>query len=90
MHVTLQSIRAVTPRRVEVVYRWPGEDNLRGIQLDLSSVEGASERIRNSTVDELAFDLVVIGLEEPRRIEEFTDSDENGIRWLPTEEWLDP
>ena len=90
MYVTLQSVQVVTPSCVEIVYWWPGEDTLRGIRLDVSSMESASERIRTSSVDELAFDLVAIGMQEPRRIEEFTHPDENAIRWLPTETWLDP
>ena len=66
-----------------------GRDTRRGIGLDMTSVQSGSKRIRTSTIDELAFDLVAIGTEEPRRSEEFPDPDENGIRWLPTEEWLD-
>jgi hypothetical protein len=90
MDITLQSVQALSSQSVEVVYSWPGEDTLRGIRLDLTSVERASERIRTSSAGELAFDLVVIGMQEPRAIEDFTEPDAKGIRWLPTQEWLDP
>jgi hypothetical protein len=74
-YTTLQSIQAVSSEAVEVVYSWPGEDTLRGIRLDLSSVGRASERIRATTAGELAFDLVLVGMEEPRPVEDFTEPD---------------
>lgn len=86
----LQSVRATSPQAVEVIYSWPGEETLRGIRLHLASVEAASWRIRASTAGELAFDLVAVGMQEPRPLEEFSEPDENGIRWLPTSAWLDP
>lgn len=88
--ITLRSVEAVSLQAVEVVYAWPGEDTLRGIRLDLSSVERASERIRTSSVGELAFDVVLAGMMEPRAIEDFAEPDASGIRWLPAHEWLDP
>lgn len=85
----MHSVQADRRDVVDVVYSWPGEATRRGLRLDLAFVERAPERIRVSTPEELAFDLVVIGILEPRSPDEFQEADANGIRWLPARAWLE-
>jgi hypothetical protein len=51
--------------------------------------EPGPERIRDSTIEELAFDLILLGVCEPRSMNEFLPPDDNGIAWMPTDRWLD-
>lgn len=88
--IELQSVQAVSPTAVEVVWACRGGDGFRGLRLLQGDVRSASLRIRESDPRELAFDLVVVGMREPRSNEEFTAPDAEGIRWLPVEAWLDP
>jgi hypothetical protein len=85
----IHSVRAVSATAVEIVFSVPGEGTLRGIRLDLSWVEAASGRIEGSTIEELAFNIVHLGVLEPRSIHEFTVEDTAGVRWLSTENWLE-
>ena len=87
--VQVHSIRATSPEVVEVIYTDSLGTDLKGIRLDLGSVRSGPERIRESSIDELAFDLVLLGLCEPRPIDEFLPPDSDGIRWLPVHRWLD-
>lgn len=88
--IELQSVHAASPTAVEVVWACAGRDALRGLRLLQRDVRAASERIRESDPRELAFDLVLVGMQEPRASEEFTAPDADGVRWLPVEAWLDP
>lgn len=84
----LRSVQAVAPDAVELIFFVPGDVNPRGVALDASFVESASERVRSSTIDELAFDVITLGILEPRTIEDFTPPDNKGVRWLPAQQWL--
>jgi hypothetical protein len=85
----IHSVRALSATTVEIVFSVLGESTLRGIRLDLSWVEAASGRIEGSTIEELAFDTVHLGILEPRSIHEFSEEDNAGVRWLSTENWLE-
>lgn len=89
MRATLVSVHIGPSQLVEVVYSWPGERGLRGIRFDPGSVQ-RTERGPGSTAGELAFDVVLVGIEEPRTVEDFSEPDADGVRWLPIEEWLGP
>jgi hypothetical protein len=41
-----------------------------------------------STLDEIAFDVVLVGICEPRHIAEFGAADRTGVRWLPLSDWI--
>jgi len=81
--------RAASATIVEIVFSVPGEGALRGIRVDLSWVEAASGRLKGSTFEELAFNIVQLGVLEPRSIHEFTVEDTASVRWLSTENWLE-
>ncbi len=85
----IHSVQAISDAAVEIVFSIPGERMLRGIRTDLSWVEAASGRIKGSSVEELAFNLVQLGVLEPRSIHELTAEDNAGVRWLATENWLE-
>lgn len=85
----VKSVRSVAGTAVEIVFSVPGEVTLRGIRLDFSWTEKASGRLKGSTADELAFNVVHLGVLEPRSIDEFTVEDRAGVRWLSTDNWLE-
>ena len=97
--IPVHSVRATSPEVVEVIYssRLVGPDgvthytdpDLKGIRIDFASVQAASQPIRESSIDELASHLILLGIEEPRPLEEFLPPDSNGVRWLPLDRWLD-
>lgn len=86
--VRLHSIAATSPEEVEVIYSVPGDTGLRGMRISAEVVRSAPERIRVSSIDELAFDIVTTGILEPRVPNEFAPADRSGVRWLPISEWL--
>jgi hypothetical protein len=90
MWITVHSIQTVSSDEVQIVFSSPDDATLRGVRLDRQAVAAASERVRTSTLDELAFDVVLLGLEEPRSMGDYGEPDEHGVRWLPMVEWLDP
>src|SRR4051794_6949297 len=87
--VELVLVTAPTPVSIELVFKHPGDVHLRGMRLNVEAVRQGPERIRESSVDELAFDLIHMGICEPRALREFLPPDKNGIAWLPIDEWLD-
>lgn len=86
--VQLHSVRATSPEIVEVIYSDSMHVGLKGIQIDFASVRSGSEIFRESSVDELASNLINLGMLEPRPLEEFLPADTNGVRWLPLHRWL--
>ena len=89
MGPTVHSIRPVTDDVLEVVFSWPGDDDLRGMRLDRKAFDTATGRLMHHTLDEIAFDVVNMGIIEPRRIAEFGATDAAGVRWLPLSEWIE-
>lgn len=73
---------------LEVVFSVPGDDDLRGMRLDRKVLDAAPGRLMQSSLEEIAFDVVSMGIREPRRIEEFC-ADATGVRWLPLSEWIE-
>lgn len=86
--LVLERVDVVSPEVVEVIYRWPEDVIRRGLRLSLNDVE-QSERMRGSTPGEVAFDLVRIGMQEPRPVEELSSPDAAGVHWLPASAWID-
>ena len=84
---TVHSIRPVGDDVFEVVFSVPYDAHLRGIRLDRKTVEAATGRLMQSSLDEIAFDEVHIGICEPKPIEEFHPADTAGVHWLPLAEW---
>lgn len=80
---------ATSPEVVEVVYSDPASDELRGMRISLALVRSAPERIRQSSIEELAFDIVTTGVFEPRPPEDFLLPDHAGIRWLSMDRWIE-
>ncbi len=70
------------------MYFASGESELRGIRISADVIRSAPDRIRVSSVDELAFDIVVMGMCEPRPLSEFLAPDASGVRWLSMSRWL--
>ena len=87
--VELHSVRATSPEEVEVVYSDRVHMELRGFRISSEVVRSARSRIRDSSIDELAFDIVTTGVWEPRPSDDFLDPDTNGVRWLSIPGWLD-
>ncbi len=87
--ITLFAADAVSSQTMQVVYAKASDSILRGIRLGSADLRYASARIQASTIEELAFDLVVLGIGEPRPEEEFLPADADGIRWLPASRWTD-
>jgi hypothetical protein len=87
----LHSIAVVSPNEIAVIFSdsIDSEENVKGIRLNLRSVQLGPDRIRLSSIDELAFDLVYLGICEPRYMDEFLPADLQGIRWLPVDRWLE-
>ena len=88
--IQLHSVKATAPELLEIIYSdsVDGIQYLKGLRLDLSTVKSAAEIVRSSSVEELALDLVYVGICEPRSIDEFLPPDSHGIRWLPAQRWL--
>lgn len=89
LEVRLYSVAAVSPEVVEIIYSDPVDGETMGIRIDLTSVRSTGGRIGDSTVDELALELVFVGMCEPKSKDEFLPPDENGVSWLRLREWLD-
>lgn len=84
----MRSIRPVTDDVLEIIFSWPDDDDLRGMRLDRKVFDAATGRMMGSTLDEIAFDVVLMGICEPRDIAEFHAADRTGIRWLPLSDWI--
>jgi hypothetical protein len=87
--VRLHSVTAIPPDAVQMIFSDPQGGGLRGMRIDRASVRSARERVRDSSLDELAFDLVTTGICEPRSSDEFSPADSDGVRWLPLGRWSD-
>lgn len=83
----VHSINVRPDETVEVIYSTGMDPALKGIRLDADSVRSGGELLRTSSVDELAFFLVHVGLCEPRPNDDFLPPDHQGVRWLPMREW---
>lgn len=86
--VRVHSVTATSPEEVEVVYSAGGETELRGFRISADVARSAPERIRESSIEELAFDIVTTGILEPRRSTDFLPEDPHGVRWLSIPDWL--
>src|SRR5580700_2128051 len=86
---TVHSMRPVTDDVLEVVFSWPHDDDLRGMRLDRKVFDAATGRLVGSTLEEIAFDVVYMGICEPRPIEEFGAADTTGVRWLRLSDWIE-
>ena len=73
---------------LEVVFSGPGDNDLRGIRLDRQVLDAATGRLMQHTLEEIAFDVVYLGICEPRNIAAFNAADANGVRWLPLSDWI--
>jgi hypothetical protein len=82
-------VRATSPEEVEVVYSDWTNTELRGFRISARLVQSAPWRIRESSVDELAFDIRTTVINEPRAADDFLSPDTNGVRWLPWSRWLE-
>lgn len=87
--IQLHWARATSPEKIEVVYSDRATTELRGFRISAELVRSAPERIRDSSVDELAFDIVTTGICEPRLSEDFLSPDTNGVSWLSMSRWLE-
>ena len=81
-------IRPTADDVLEVVFSAPGDNELRGLRVDRQTLEAATGRLAQSSLDEIAFDVVTMGIDEPRPIEEFCVADTSGVRWLRLSDWL--
>jgi hypothetical protein len=85
----VHSVAARSPDEVEIIFWAPTETpGLRGIRLSRDQVRGAGWRIRESTIGELAFNIIHLGIDEPRALDEFSPPDPHGVRWLDIPPWL--
>jgi hypothetical protein len=87
--VQLHSARATSPETVEIIYSDSMYVGLKGIRIDFAAVRAGSELFREASVDELALNLINLGMLEPRPLDEFLPADTNGVRWLPLRRWLE-
>ena len=88
-HVDVHWVRATSPEEVEVVYSDWTNTEPRGFRIRAPLVRSAPWRVRESTVDELAFDIRTTVINEPRAPDDFLSPDTNGVRWLPWSRWLE-
>lgn len=85
----VHSVTATSPEEVEIIFSDPtGRPGLRGIRLNSDQVRAAGWRVRTATASNLAFDIVHMGIGEPRALEEFSPPDADGVRWLDIPQWL--
>ena len=87
--VELRSVKATSPEEVEVVYIDHIYNEIRGVRISADEVRSAPQRISDSTIEEVAFDIVTTGICEPRPAEDFDAPDVNGVRWLSVPRWLE-
>lgn len=86
---TVHSVRPSSDDVLEIVFSVPGDEDERGIRVDRRVIESTGSRLAQSSLDEIAFDVVAMGICEPRRVEEFCEVDPSGVRWLPLSDWLE-
>jgi hypothetical protein len=86
--VQVHSITAISSEEVEVVYSLLPDSALRGFRISADIARSAPERIRVSSIEELAFDIVTTGILEPRPPSDFLPVDPDGVRWLSIPGWL--
>ena len=87
--VAVHSVRPISDDILEIVFSVPGDDDARGIRVDRRVIESTDGRLMQSSLDEIAFDVVAMGICEPRRLDEFREVDTAGVRWLPLSDWLE-
>jgi hypothetical protein len=86
---TVHAIRPVTDDVLEVVFSGSRDGNdLRGIRLDRRALDAATGRLQGHTLEETAFDVVYLGISEPRNMAAFDAPDASGVRWLPLADWI--
>lgn len=85
----LYAVRVISDDEIAIVFADGPNRPLKGIRLDRQAVRSGPERIRVSSLSEIAFDLVVMGICEPRLARYFLPPDEEGISWMSAERWLD-
>ncbi len=86
--VPLCSVRVVGDDALEITFSTPYDTDLHGMRVDRKVIETIPSRLMSSSLGEIAFDVVTMGICEPRRNEEFCEADESGVRWLPFLTWL--
>lgn len=84
----VHSLTATSPDDVEIVFShsW-GPPGRRGIRLHRDHVRAAGW-LGEIPADHLAFYIVHTGIREPRRLDEFSPPDADGVRWLDVPQWL--
>lgn len=83
------SMAVNSPEEIEVVYADGIGSDLCGIRIGSDVVRSAPQRVRLSSIEELAFDIVSTVIREPRPPEDFLPPDANGVKWLSLSQWLD-
>jgi hypothetical protein len=85
----VHSVTAKAPEEVEVIYSVQSDPRLRGIRIKLHAIREAPARISESTIGELALNIVTTAILEPRPSEDYLRPDRSGIRWLAISKWIE-
>lgn len=87
-HVRVLSLALPSQEEFEVTFLPVGGAELVGIRLERGALLAKGSRLASSTVEEVAFDVVLLGLLEPRP-DLSPSSGSEGVRWLHLEEWAE-
>ncbi len=87
--VILHRVTPISDGVLEVVFYGGADVTLFGLRLEREVLEAATGRLMGCSVEELAFDVVTLGIREPRARESFFPEDAGGVRWLPLSDWID-
>ncbi len=85
-HVRVLSLALPSADEFEVTFVPVGGSGPLGIRLDRRVLDAGSSRLSGASVDELAFDVVVLGLVEPRG-DGAGDPASPVVRWLSLDDW---
>jgi len=75
----VHSIRPAGDDVLEIVFSVPYASELRGIRLERPVIENARGRLLDSSLEEIAFNVVQLSIDEPRNIKKFSVADSEGV-----------
>ncbi len=88
VEVRILGLCVASPTELEITFLPVGARRAAGIRLSESDLRAAGSRLSDVDVEQLALDVVVIGLAEPREVEPGRLGG-GGVQWLGLTDWAE-
>lgn len=86
--INIRSMFLATPEVFAITFVPPATTCVFGVRLDQAELERIGSRLSGSSVEEVAFDIVVVAAGEPR-LDEHHRAGEDRVHWLALTEWAE-